>query len=272
MRTDSIFYKIFQTLPETLFAFIGESVELAKEYEFKSIELKELSFRIDGVFISENPENLIYFLEVQFQKDTSFYWRFFNEIFTYFKQYQPTQDWEAVVIFAKRSIEPDFPLPIRRLLPHLRRIYLDELSIDPHNAIGINIAELVIIQENETIEAAKQLITQTRSQFADSTFQAIVLELIKTILVYKLGKDKEQELKTMFTKEELRNTWLVQEFAEEAKQEGLQQGLQEGLQQGLQEGLQEGIRQVAANLLQLGISVEQVSVATGLTITQIQNL
>ena len=49
MRTDSIFYKIFETLPDTLFALIGEPLDLAKDYEFKSIEVKELAFRIDGV-------------------------------------------------------------------------------------------------------------------------------------------------------------------------------------------------------------------------------
>ena len=57
MRTDSIFYKILETLPDTLFALIGESTELAKDYEFKSIEVKELAFRIDGVFISEQPNH-----------------------------------------------------------------------------------------------------------------------------------------------------------------------------------------------------------------------
>jgi predicted transposase/invertase (TIGR01784 family) len=268
MRTDSIFYKIFQTLPETLFAFIGERLELAKEYEFKAIEVKELAFRIDGVFISEKLENPIYFLEVQFQKDPSFYWRFFGEIFMYFKQYQPVQDWQAVVIFPKRSIEPDFPRQLRGLLPHLHRIYLDELTIDPNNAIGINIAELVIIQENKAIELAKQLITQTRTQSNDSVFQTLVLELIKAVLIYKLGKDKEKELKTMFTREDLRNSWLVQEFAEEAKA----QGKQEGLEEGEQKGKAEGVRQVATNLLKIGISAEQVSIATGLTISEIQQL
>jgi predicted transposase/invertase (TIGR01784 family) len=81
MRTDSIFYKIFETLPDTLFALIGEPSELAKDYEFKSIEVKELAFRIDGVFISAQFNHPIYFVEVQFQKDASFYWRFFCEIF-----------------------------------------------------------------------------------------------------------------------------------------------------------------------------------------------
>jgi predicted transposase/invertase (TIGR01784 family) len=260
MRTDSIFYKIFETLPDTLFALIGESPELAKDYEFKSIEVKELAFRIDGVFISEHSEHPIYFVEVQFQKDATFYWRFFCEIFIYLRQYQPIQDWQAVIIFAKRSIEPDFPKQYRCLLPHLHRVYLDELKIDPHQAIGINIAELVIANEDIALETAKALIAQTRQQIDDSGFQQIVLDLVKAVLVYKLGKDKEQELRIMFTKEDMKKAWLVQEFMKEAKAEGKA------------EGLEEAVRWVAINLLKIGISPQQVSVATGLTLEQVQKL
>ncbi len=72
----------------------------------------------------------------------------------------------------------------------------------------------------------------------------------------------------MFTREDLRNSWLIQEFAEEAKAEGKQ----EGLEKGEQIGEQKGVRQVAANLLKIGISAEQVSIATGLTISEIQQL
>jgi len=39
--------------------------------------------------------------------------------------------------FAKRSIEPDFPHQYRGLLPQLHRVYLDELSVDPQQAIGV---------------------------------------------------------------------------------------------------------------------------------------
>jgi len=264
MRTDSIFYKIFETLPDTLFALIGEPTELAKDYEFKSVEVKELAFRIDGVFISTQPEPPIYFVEVQFQKDASFYWRFFCEIFIYLRQYQPIQDWQAVIVFAKRSIEPDFPYQYRGLLPQLHRVYLDELSIDPQQAIGVNIAELVIASDDVAIAMAKALITQTREQMDDSGFQQIVLDLVKAVLVYKLGKEKEQELRVMFTKEEMKKAWLVQEFMEEAKLEGKAEGKAEGLQ--------EAVRWVATNMLKIGISPEQVSVATGLTLGQVQDL
>jgi predicted transposase YdaD len=128
------------------------------------------------------------------------------------RQYQPTQDWQAVIVFAKRSIEPDFPHQYRGLLPQLHRVYLDELSIDPNQAIGINVAELVIANEDVAIAAAKSLIAQTRQQIDDSSFQQIALDFVKAVLVYKLGKDKEQGLKIMLTKEDMKKAWLVQEF------------------------------------------------------------
>jgi predicted transposase YdaD len=89
------------------------------------------------------------------------------------------------------------------LLPHLHRVYLDELKIDPNPAIGVNIAELVIANEDMALETAKALIAQTSQQIDDSGFQQIVLDLVKALLIYKLGKDKEQELRIMFTKEDM---------------------------------------------------------------------
>ncbi len=68
MRTDNIFYQIFKTLPEVLFELLEQEVPLVK-YTFSSLQLKELSRTIDGVFIPEDKNYLIYFIEVQFQKD-----------------------------------------------------------------------------------------------------------------------------------------------------------------------------------------------------------
>lgn len=122
----------------------------------------------------------------------------------------------------------------------------------------------MIANEDLAIEAAQSLIAQTRQQIDDSGFQQIVLDLVKAVLVYKLGKDKEQELKIMFTKEEMKKAWLVQEFMEEAKLEGKAEGKAEGVQ--------ETVRRVAVNMLKMGISSEQVAAATGLTVEQVQKL
>src|SRR5690242_11742421 len=101
VKTDALFYSLFQTFPNIFFELIGQPETDANSYQFTSIELKQQAFRLDGVFLplTDNPNQSIYFLEVQFQKDEAFYQRVFAEIFLYLYQYQPINDWRAVVIF-----------------------------------------------------------------------------------------------------------------------------------------------------------------------------
>ncbi|MFM6512828.1 MAG: DUF2887 domain-containing protein [Microcystis panniformis] len=44
MKTDKIFYTLFQVFPELLFELLGESPKLAQNYQFKSVEIKEWLF------------------------------------------------------------------------------------------------------------------------------------------------------------------------------------------------------------------------------------
>jgi predicted transposase YdaD len=67
LKTDSIFYRIFQTDPGILFELLGQSADLAVGYEFRSVEIKQLAFRIDGVLLPQ-PDALdqtVWFIEVQ---------------------------------------------------------------------------------------------------------------------------------------------------------------------------------------------------------------
>jgi predicted transposase/invertase (TIGR01784 family) len=83
MLTDKLFYYLLQNLPQAFFQLIGRNPDDAARYTFESPEIKELSFRIDGVFIPKNPDDLTYFVEIQFQPDEMFYTRFFGETFLY---------------------------------------------------------------------------------------------------------------------------------------------------------------------------------------------
>jgi predicted transposase YdaD len=65
---------------------------------------------------------------------------------------------------------------------------------------------------------------------------------------------------------------ILQEGEQKGIQEGLQQGIQQGLQEGMREGIQEGIQQVATNMLSKGMSAEEISDLTGLTVEQVQHL
>ena len=59
---------------------------------------------------------------------------------------------------------------------------------------------------------------------------------------------------------------------EKGLQEGLQEGLQKGKAEGKAEGRQEEKHSIALNLKKLGVSIEQIAFATGLSIEEIEKL
>ncbi len=51
MKTDSIFYRLFLEFPRSFFELIKLPSETENNYEFTSREIKQVSFRIDGLFL-----------------------------------------------------------------------------------------------------------------------------------------------------------------------------------------------------------------------------
>ena len=202
MKTDSIFYRLFQTFPSAFFELINLQASEANAYNFASVELKQTAFRIDGVFlpVADTSSQPIYFVEVQFQKDNEFYARLFSEIFLYLRLYAPTTDWRAVVIFPRRSLEPTQVQPYRVLLESqlVTRLYLNELGEVTEHSLGVGIIKLVVVNKKQTPLLVKSLITKTRSEVSDKGLQKKVLDLIETIVVYKLPRISRQELRKMF--------------------------------------------------------------------------
>ena len=160
MKTDKIFYTLFQVFPELLFQLLGESPNMAQNYQFKSVEIKELAFRLDGVFIpdADHPDYPLYFVEIQFQKDEDFYWRFITQIFLYLKQYKPERTCCPVIIWGRRRLDTGFPLAYQNLLnlEQMQRIYLDEIEGESPPSLGISILQLYPL--NFTYQASGQLI------------------------------------------------------------------------------------------------------------------
>lgn len=86
MRTDTIFYQLFLTFHSLLFELLGQPLENADYYQFTSAEIKEKSFRFDGIFMPSREDKPIYFVEVQFQNKPDFYWELIAEINIYLNQ------------------------------------------------------------------------------------------------------------------------------------------------------------------------------------------
>jgi predicted transposase/invertase (TIGR01784 family) len=106
MRRDSIFYQLFRQFPALLFELLPQPPDRANEYIFESVEVKETSFRMDGVFLPPDPSGIVYFCEVQFQPDEMLYERIDSERSIYiYRNRERFFDWGAVVIYPSRSVE-----------------------------------------------------------------------------------------------------------------------------------------------------------------------
>lgn len=279
MKTDSIFYRLFQAFPETFFELINRQASEANAYEFASVELKQTAFRIDGIFlpVPNLRERPIYFLEVQFQKDPEVYSRFFCEIFLYLRLYAPTKAWHAVVVFPRRSLEPIEIEPYRVLLEssQVTRLYLNELGDRAEQSLGVGMIKLVVETKKRTPERVRQLVDKARSELADEAVQRQVLDLIETIVLYKLPLINRQELARMFGLNELRKTRYYQEVREEVREE-LQQEVRQAVRQELQQEVrQEEALELIKRLLQRRLGAvnpelqEQVNL---LSVAQLENL
>lgn len=56
MKTDTLFYQLFQEFPSIFFELISQPVTQAHVYQFTSIELKQVAFRTDGLFLPSSGE------------------------------------------------------------------------------------------------------------------------------------------------------------------------------------------------------------------------
>lgn len=256
MKTDSIFYRLFQVFPSSFFELIGAASQTSM-YEFASVELKQTAFRIDGLFLpAARSDQPIYFVEVQFQNDPKLYARLFAEIFLYFRLYDSIQPWYAVVLFAQCSLEPTQTTPYQVLLnsAQVQRIYLDEVAETTNQPLGIKLIQLIVEAESRTLEQARQLLEQSQQELADPLIKREIIELIETIVLYKFPRMSREEFAKMFEVNDLRQTRFYQEVAEEARQEGIQQGK-----------LEAGIP-----LLQHGFSIEEIAEILNLDVAQVR--
>ncbi len=198
MRRDSIFYKLFKQFPGLLFELVDQPPQEAAEYQFESVEVKETAFRIDGVFLppANAVSKVVFFAEVQFQKDEDLYHRFFSELFLFLYRHSIRyDDWSGVIIFPSRSLEPTNPTIHRALLGsnQVQRVYLDELGDLRQQPLGLGLMLLTNINsETEVVESARFLLGQAQQQ----SEQAII-DLVTTIIVYKFSNLSREEIAAM---------------------------------------------------------------------------
>ncbi len=234
MKTDALFYRLFETSPETFFLLLGMSADLAAatavRYEYKALEFKETSHRVDGVFLPRETGLPVYFLEVQFYPLPNVYAGLLAKIYTYLKRHDPAQSFRGVVLFADRSLEPKELTPYQPLLDAglIQRFYLEEMPEVANAPLGLSILFLLRQTEGQAPETARNLIARAREEIGDEALRADLIELIETIIIYKLSRLSREEIQAMLQIHDIRESRVYRE----AKEEGLKEGLKEGIEKG----------------------------------------
>jgi predicted transposase/invertase (TIGR01784 family) len=252
MRRDSIFYSLFNGSPSLLFDLLAEVPDSADRYRFESVAVKEPTFIIDGVFLPPegDPPGVVFYAEVQMQKDERLYERMFGESMAHFYRNRDYySDWQAVVIYGSRSMEQTDTHPYRALLnsDQVHRIYLKELGPIETLPLGVAAMVLTIVKESEAPEKARMLIRRATQEVSSLPVRQGIMEVINTIISYKFTNLSRKEIDVMLGTK-FQETRVYREAKDERSEE------------------------IALNLLKDNVPLEQISQWTGLTIAQIQAL
>jgi predicted transposase/invertase (TIGR01784 family) len=227
VQTDSLFYWLFQTAPSLLFELIGVPIPLSTSYEFRSVEVKQTAFRLDGVFWPNaiTAETPVYIVEVQFQRDEQLYARLFTEVMTFLRQNPTVRYWHVVVMYGSRACEPRDVGAYEPFvaLPQFQRVYLDEVAETERESMELGLVRLIVEPPQQAIARAQQLVERA-AETPSLLSASVIIEMIETIIVYKFPNLSWQEVEAMFGLSELKQTRVYQQGREEGKEEGREEG------------------------------------------------
>ncbi len=245
MKRDTIFYRIFQQSPILLFDLMPLLPENSLRYTFESVEVKEASFRIDGVLTPPDPSGDVFFTEIQMQPDPLLYERMFAEIGNYvYRRTELFASWRSVAIYPSRTTEQSFyrtysrkltetsqfiravllSNPTTKVPPELFAsgrivpIYLDELGEIEQLPIGLGLMVLTTLEDDRAISEAKEMLNRS----SRSVNINAIIEIVSTIMVYKFTELSREEIDAMlgFKTDELKQTRVYREALEEGREEG----------------------------------------------------
>jgi predicted transposase/invertase (TIGR01784 family) len=169
----------------------------------------------------------LYFLEVQFYDLPSVFAGLLAKVYTYLKQHDPGQSFCGVVLFASRSLEPKGLKPYQPLLDAgmVRRLYLEEMPELTNAPLGLSILYLIRQSESQAPVTARTLVTRARVEVGDAGLRADLIQLIETVIMYKLPRLSRNEVHAMLQIHDIRESRAYQETMEEGLKKGMEKGI-----------------------------------------------
>jgi predicted transposase/invertase (TIGR01784 family) len=269
MKTDSFFYRFFRQYRGAFFTLIGEDKRKAGRYKFASVELKELAFRFDGLFLAASRNDDAYFVEVKFQKDPRFYARFFAEIYVYLAQFPLANDWRAVAIFPTRALDPGVPRHYRELFAEGRvlRIYLDELPQETLEQFPLNLLQIMLDKKPNVLSTVGKIAQRLPAEMPKASAQENFIELMVNLLLSKFPELTRTEIEKMVEPllSNVKKSRFYRELKEETAQELAPKIAQELTPKIAQESSLKEKREIAKELALRKMSLEFIVEVTRLS-------
>ncbi len=206
MKTDPLFYELFQTAPQIYFELL--QIPQPCLYRFESITVKATEKRIDGVLEPTKPDQPIHFVEVQAAPDEEIYWRISREVATYFEQRPKLRgrEWQAVVIWLGKpepkedeEADADFGTVLLYDRKNKQRLYsvdiIDLLGKLPEDSLALNVLRpLVVDNERQVRQNISNWVEQIHATPGMSSDVEQRLVMVMTQLI-------EEKFKTLSYKE-----------------------------------------------------------------------
>lgn len=209
----------------------------------------------------DHKPGVVYFAEVQFQRDQFLYERLFGESLLYFyRNRERFTDWQAVVIYPRRSTEQKDTVPYDCLLEsrHVTRIYLNELGPIEDLPLGLALMVLTIQTKKKAPEVARKLLDRVQHEEIPSEARRDIIGMVRTIISYRFDNLSRQEVETMLAK-----SFTETRFYRDVKEEGREEARKEA------EITQKA---VILGMFAEKIPVETIARITGWTIEDLQTL
>ena len=227
MKTDPLFYELFQAAPQTFFELL--QIQQPCPYRFESITVKASEKRIDGVLEPELAGQTIYFLEVQAFPDEVIYWRVMREVATYFEQRPKLKGtpWQAIVLWLNQEDDPGFDTLVsltQAANPRLVSADLPALlhTLDERSLVLNVLRPLLVDNEQEVRQHVVEWVENIRqAPNLDQGTEERLISVLSQMIEEKFKTLNYKELREMLRLTPFRETASVQEVLKEDRVEML---------------------------------------------------
>ena len=232
MKTDFLFYSLFELEPRLLLHLAHLNIADNVAYQFQAIELKETAKRSDAVFLPNTTDAPVIVAEVQFWKDASIYNRLVSESARLRLQMPEYPHLQMVVVFPSRAIDPGAGVWSALVQAGVIRIvYLNEALEEhdsdhsPEERTALWLMNLTVSPNDELSDRTKlptfvQNVVATKSIALQKMFRNLFVSLYTS----KYKHLTIQEVRAMINMTEIfddiHESLAVQQYGEEQREKG----------------------------------------------------